>query len=163
MPNFKQALERVLDHEGRVHEHDPLDKGGETYWGISRKAFPNWIGWSILANGNEPHFDIVSDLYRSSFWMPLRCVDMPSAIAEKLFDTAVNIGNAKAAKILQAVVGIKADGIIGPITLAAVNASNEQEMLTLFREIQADYYLSIVRNDPTQERFINGWLTRARS
>jgi lysozyme family protein len=161
--SFKNALEKTLDHEGRVLTNDPHDRGGETYWGISRKWFPKWPGWFLLDGGADPTPELVAAHYHIHFWKPLQCENMPEAIAEKLFDTAVNIGIDRAVKILQACVNVKTDGHIGPVTLAAVSACNEAACLHVFREIQAEYYQAIVRNDPTQERFLNGWFARARS
>ena len=40
MSTFKDAVDLVLLHEGG-YVHDPKDKGGETNYGISKRAFPN--------------------------------------------------------------------------------------------------------------------------
>jgi lysozyme family protein len=89
-----------------------------------------------------------------------------SDLAEKVFDLAVNMGTNKAHLLLQRAlraVGnpVKEDGILGKITLTAVNSANERELLAALRSEAAGYYRSIVTKNSSQNKFINGWLKRA--
>jgi lysozyme family protein len=83
-----------------------------------------------------------------------------------VFDLAVNVGSTKAHLLLQRAlraVGnpVKEDGVLGKITLAAVNAADAGELLAALRSEAAGYYRNIVTKNASQNRFINGWLKRA--
>jgi lysozyme family protein len=73
-----------------------------------------------------------------------------------VFDFAVNAGPGRSAKILQTAVGVPADGAIGPITLAAVNAQDPVELIEKFSQAKEDFYRSL----NTFETFGKGWLNR---
>jgi lysozyme family protein len=74
-------------------------------------------------------------LYYRDFWEPQLYEQITSyKVAEKVFDLAVNVGANKAHVILQRAlraVGnpVKEDGVLGKITLVAVNSSNECALL----------------------------------
>jgi lysozyme family protein len=73
-----------------------------------------------------------------------------------LFDLAVNTGILQANKLIQRAlrstgVSVTEDGIIGPVTLAALKSE------------AAGYYRLIANINPSQLTFINGWLRRAYS
>jgi lysozyme family protein len=81
---FNIALNKLLKHEGN-YANDVDDKGGETYCGISRNNFPNWIGWNIIDHyKNSEHFNEhlksdfnlqahVEDFYKINFWNKMNC------------------------------------------------------------------------------------------
>jgi lysozyme family protein len=81
---------------------------------------------------------------------------MPSGIDYLVFDFAVNAGPGRSAKILQTAVGVPADGGIGPVTLAAVKAIPENELVEKFSQAKEDFYRSL----NTFETFGKGWLNR---
>lgn len=60
---------------------------------------------------------------------------MPSPVARPVFDAAVNQGVSRAARFLQLAAGVKADGKIGPVTLAAVRSAWIANPRDLLREI----------------------------
>jgi lysozyme family protein len=101
--------------------HDPADSGGETYRGISRRAWPDWPGWpridaskalvvqplaalgGVLAADAELQA-LVKEFYRAHFWNALRCHEVAALsvdVAVEVFDTAVNAGSRRAVVILQ--------------------------------------------------------------
>ena len=172
MADFKSALARTLRFEGG-YSNDPDDRGGETYRGISRKNWPAWEGWVTIGNlrlaglsldANPQLQKNVEDFYRKYFWTPLRCDDLPDAIGAELFDCAVNCGAGSAAKMLQRTVGANPDGAMGPDTLrliaAAVEARGIQAIVAGMKEQRRDRYRQIATNDPTQGKFLKGWLNR---
>jgi lysozyme family protein len=55
------------------------------------------------------------------------------------------------------------DGIIGPITLAAINKADFSDLLAALKSEAAGYYRLVAKINPTQRRFIEGWLLRAYS
>jgi lysozyme family protein len=106
-------------------------------------------------------------IYYTDFWEQQLYEQIESdKIAEKIFDFAVNIGTNNAHIVLQRAlraVGnpVKEDGILGKITLIAINSSNEKALLAALRSEAAGYYRGIVSKNTNQNKFIEGWLRRA--
>ena len=163
MSNFKESIKQVLKHEGG-YVKDPIDRGGETFRGISRRFFPKWEGWGLV---DENHFDprldaLVEGFYYEFFWLPLGLDKVDNDfIAGMLLDIGVNQGKRAVAKKMQRIVGVEQDGVIGPKTLAAVNACNPDIFVYQFVLEAVDLYTHIITKDDTQRRFIKGWLNRA--
>lgn len=121
-------------------------------------------------------------LYLVCFWRPLEADSYPPPIGEMLFDQAVNGGATAAKKLLQRAINaclkrcamvsrasylLKVDGVLGPVTRASLDAVQEYPALGMpalseaYREAVKDRYRAIVARDPSQRRFLNGWLNRA--
>lgn len=144
---FPRAVANVLDHEGGYINH-PDDPGGETNFGISKRAYPN------LDIRNLTQGDAI-DIYRRDYWIPIKGDQLPPAVAIYLMDTAVNVGVSRAVKMLQRVVGVVEDGSIGTKTIEAVNAA--PNALQLLDAARLAYY----RRLPTLVKFGRGWERRA--
>ncbi|MFZ5747676.1 MAG: glycoside hydrolase family 108 protein [Pseudomonadota bacterium] len=121
-------------------------------------------------------------LYQRCFWRPLDCDSYPVPLGEALFDQAVNGGLRAAGKLLQSALNdltsvrrsapgcpapLKEDGAIGMRTRAALDWCLQQGgvgmagVIAAYRRAAADRYRAIVAADPTQQRFLRGWLNRA--
>lgn len=122
---FSKALDVVLHHEGGLVDN-PHDPGGVTNFGISLR-FLKGIGVDLNNDGSVDRRDIIGltveqarPLYHDRFWSPCRCAELPDGLGLLVFDSAVNQGPGTAARLLQQSVGARADGAIGPRTLARV-------------------------------------------
>ena len=115
MTAFEHAMEFVLSQEGGFVD-DPADHGGATKYGISHTAYPD-LDIAALT------LDEARAIYRRDYWNPLRLDEMPEALAMLAFDAAVNMGKTAAARQLQAALGVKQDGVVGPVTVGAANGA----------------------------------------
>ena len=158
--DFKTSLAVVLHHEGGFSDHED-DSGGATKWGISIR-FLKLARLDLNADGVVSEADIrdmtpaqAEDIYRTKFWDRCSCDDLPPGIDLAVFDCAVNQGQPTARKLLQKAAGVKADGLIGPKTLGAVQARPDA-VLTDFMARRATRYglLSIFKT------FGLGWMRR---
>jgi lysozyme family protein len=87
-------------------------------------------------------------------------------IAIKLFDLAVHAGIPQAVKLIQRALRaagypVIEDSLIGPITLAAINKADPTDLLAALKSEAAGYYRLIATANPSQQKFIEGWLNRA--
>ena len=119
--NFDDAVQIVLSLEGG-HVNDPNDPGGETKYGISKRAHPDMV-IELLS------VEQAKQIYRESYWQACRCDDLPSIYRLMVFDCAVNQGASRARRILQQAVGTVVDGDIGPITLDATHSADPSRAL----------------------------------
>ena len=155
---FLDAVFNTLSFEGG-YAFDPEDPGGETKYGISKRAYPEVDIKSLT-------LDQAREIYARDYWEKVRCPEIrDDLIAAKLFDTAVNLGSMKAVKILQQAVrylfgvDLAVDGKIGPKTIRACNdCKNPKALLAAMKFLQAQHYVSL-----SNPKFLAGWLIRAMS
>jgi len=173
MAEFKTAFQKMLNHEGG-YVNDPDDQGGETYKGISRTMHIHWPGWAIIdMYKNKSGFPATLDkdvelqieieqFYRTNFWSPLNAEHISNqTIANSIFDFSVNAGIITSVRLAQSIVGVKADGIIGELTLKKLNSLDFGYFLPAFTVAKIAHYISIIKKRPTNKKFLYGWVIRA--
>jgi len=150
------AISKTIDeYEGGArYTNDPDDAGGETKFGISKRANR---GVDIK---NLTREDAVA-IYTRKYWDKCRCSELPSVlVAWKVFDIATNMGPARARRMLQGAVDAVQDGIIGPNTMRRVRTVPSRTIMDGLVEQQIVRYGRIIHNNPSQVKWINGWLRR---
>jgi lysozyme family protein len=93
-------------------------------------------------------------------------------IANELFDTSVNMGQVIAATFLQRALNVSnrqqkdypdlvVDGKIGPKTISATNTHPRiGQLFKLLNTLQGARYISICESNPSQEKYLTGWMER---
>lgn len=160
---FDRALVHVLAMEGGFSD-DYLDPGGPTNKGITLDVFARWRGITITAASRKAIIEALKEIddatvraiYHKRYWLPASCDALTDAIAVMHFDAAVNHGVGAAIRILQAALGVAADGEIGPQTRAALKAANRRDVITRYAELRRKRYRAL----PHFWRFGRGWLRR---
>lgn len=162
MADFLPAFERTLINEGGYKlTNIKDDRGGQTYAGIARNAWPKWQGWSYIDNDETPPADMVRLFYRRNFWDPLGLTTIiDQRVAHNIYDFGVNAGTGTAAKLAQIVVGATPDGKIGQVTTARINTMNPDLFLAQYALAKLARYEQIVSRDRTQGKFLLGWVRR---
>lgn len=172
MADFEKAFELVMKNEGG-YVNDPDDPGGETYKGVARNRNPSWPGWiriDILRQKRgfpancETDRELqneVGDLYQVNYWHKVRASQIDSqAVAQSVFDFAVNAGPITSAKLAQYVCGAKVDGVIGAETLGKINDMDETFFLAQFALAKLARYVHICERNPKSKKFFYGWSRR---
>lgn len=153
MSDLNGIITDVIEREGPP-SNDKDDKGGRTAFGISERSHP-----SAWADGKVTE-DEAREIYLQKYVKGPGFDRVPEPLRSQLVDWGVNSGPLLAIMELQRVLGVTADGIIGPQTLGAIEAAsaslNNQLVASRVRMIGR-----IVKRDPTQLKWINGWLNRA--
>ena len=150
--NFDQAFTTMLKHEGGFSDH-PADPGGQTRFGIT-EAVAREVGYR--GDMRELPLDLAKRIYEDRYWDAVRAEELPEAIRYAVFDAAVNSGPRQAIRWLQRAVWVKDDGIIGPVTLAAVRAADPEQLV---RRMLAQR-LRFMTDLPTWPTFGRGWARR---
>jgi lysozyme family protein len=156
MADFDPAVAKTLIREGGARFTDnPDDHGGATRYGISQSAYPN----VDIGNLTE---DQARAIYKRDYWDRVSGDAIKSqAVAENVFDTAVNMGGTTATKLVQMTLDLDVDGKFGPGTLKAVNAIDEKEFLVEFTLAKVARYAAICNKDRSQSKFLLGWINRS--
>ncbi len=142
----------ILQAEGG-YVNDPIDPGGETKYGISRKVYPT-------VDIKNLTLDKAKEIYRRDYWAACRCDYLPQRVALAVFDGAVNMGAKTSIKILQVCLGVTPDGVIGPVTLSALENQSEHRVLRNILAQRAVNYMKVILNNPTLWKFSLGWMRR---
>lgn len=138
--NFRDCLELVLKHEGGFVNH-PKDPGGMTNLGVTKRVWEEWVGHEVdekAMRALTPAF--VAPMYEMRYWRASYCEKLPRGLDLLVFTMAVNAGSGRSVKILQDAIGVVADGVIGPNTMARINEANVETLIDKFSEARSDYY-----------------------
>lgn len=130
------------------------DSGGLTRFGISRKAHPTVDVEHLTREG-------ALAIYARDYWAPVWGDEHEPGLALALFDAAVNQGVAVAIKQLQAVLGVAADGRMGPATVGAARRYlPASELRARYLELRLRTYEDLVRSKPVYTQYLHGWRLR---
>lgn len=110
MLSFDEIVRRVGIFE-MGYVNDPKDPGGETKYGISKRAHPN----VDIKNLTQ---DEATAIFQKEYYEPILKLGLAEEVDYQLFDFAVNSGLPKAIIVFQKIIGVSPDGIIGPTTIA---------------------------------------------
>ena len=145
---FEKAVIHVLNFEGG-YINNPLDKGGETKYGISKRAYPTLDIKNLTK-------ETATEIYYRDYWLASSCDRMEYNVALIVFDMSVNHGVSRSIKILQKVLKVTEDGIIGMQTLGALRTDTQFPM-DILKE-RTHFYLSLP--SVQLKEFGRGWLNR---
>lgn len=158
--NFDAAFARIIKSEGG-YVNDPADRGGETNLGVTIGAWGSYLGRAIQPGEMKAlTVEAVKPFYRSMYWDKVKGDDLPVGVDYAVFDFAVNAGVSRAAKFLQRAVGAVDDGVIGGGTLGRVAKTDPADLLKNFADQKQRFYNGLAANNPTQQKFLKGWLAR---
>lgn len=143
---FMACIGLIIERIEKGYVNDPQDPGGETNFGISKRAYPN-LDIAGLTEG------AAIDIYYRDYWMPSGCAALTHGLDLWVLDGAINCGVSTAVKLLQEACGVAQDGKIGPATAVAANAMAEPEV---YLQARLRYYQSL-SGWPHDG---NGWMKR---
>jgi lysozyme family protein len=156
---FLDIYRIVMEYEGGYVNH-PNDPGGETYKGISRRAHPNWEGWKFIDQKKPVPESLVQKFYHDNYWTRLRCEEMPFPVGEYLFDFGVNAGIARAVITVQRALNVKVDGVLGSVTIEAIQKQDSQKLMYELLKERVGYYTTITMQNSRFQVFFLGWIRR---
>lgn len=151
---FTLSWEIVRNSRGEViTTRHPADPGGATKYGIDQRSHPT----ITIDQLTQPQ---AIAIYYQTYWIRPGFHQLPYPIAEVAFDMGVLQGSATLLRMLQRLVGVKSDGILGPITLQAVQQKSPHPLAKALL-LQARMRLqSLPQAQPKLAVFLRGWLRR---
>lgn len=151
--NFEECLALVLKHEGGF-VNNPQDPGGMTNLGVTKVTYEGYVNRHVdEAEMRSLTPDLVAPLYKKMYWDRIKGDDLPVGVDYCLFDLAVNSGVGKAGKLLQMALDVPADGLIGPMTLRALESRDPEEIIQQVCQERLDFLQSL----NTWNTFGKGW------
>jgi lysozyme family protein len=147
--NFQKAWALLLQNEGGF----TVDNGGATRWGVTEAVAR---AWGYTGDMQQLPQDVAETIAHDKYWSPFGCDLLPLAVAFQVLDTAYNGGHP--VQWLQEVVGVAADGVVGPVTVSAVGRMSVWQILALFNAKRLQYLASL-----QQPQYANGRMNRISS
>lgn len=165
MGESNEALFRRAKASKSGFVDDPDDRGGATVLGVTIGTFSNYMAKkgvrSVTVNDlkNLSYEDWLSIL-KKMYWDRWHADDIKSqSVAELVVNWTW--GSGKWGIIIpQRVLQVTDDGIVGVMTLDALNRREPKELFEAIKEKQTQFYYDIVEKTPSQKKFLNGWLNR---
>lgn len=154
--NFAACLAFTLRHEGGYADH-PKDPGGATNFGVTHAMLARWRGAPCTKDDVRALTSSeAGDIYRKFYWDVVGAGALAAGLDAVAFDHAVHSGPRAAVKALQKALGVRADGVCGAATRAALPyADPTRTILAMCRSRRA--FLARLSTYPT---FGRGWMAR---
>jgi lysozyme family protein len=140
------------------------DGAGLTRLGITSKNFGEILPasfWTYQVNFADA-IKTAKDFYQQQYWQHINGDRIAAdAVAAVLLSFAVNKNIPVAVKTLQHVLGVLPDGVLGLVTVSTLNSKDPAALERMFRSEWTDFYHRLVNMNPSESRFLAGWLARA--
>ena len=167
MAKVERLVPHILKWEGGL-VNDPDDLGGLTNKGVTYKTYKLYCkrkGKSVTEDGLiNLSMDEFTDILKTMYWDACRADEIVSqSVADSIVDWAWNSGTATAVKEVQRILGVKDDGVIGNITLAAINSWSPLPLFGQIKQARLAYLERICNARPANRKFMRGWLNRVDS
>lgn len=161
--SFSRVIPLLIDYEGDNVVKDPHDYGGLTRYGISQRQYPT-LDITALS------FDDACLILERDFWVRYRLSEIKEQIiANQIFFTIINMNPLKAMRIIQlainasgrGVINVKVDGVLGTLSIQAINSLAPYWLSDRIRLETCRYYLELTDLDKSQIDNFRGWIRRA--
>lgn len=154
--NFESCMAITATWEGGWSDH-PEDNGGATMYGITIGTLRAWRSKPVTKDDVRRLTKAEAlEIYKAWYWQPVRGDDLPFGLDLVAFDCAVNSGPSRGARFLQGALGVAADGMVGPATVAAARAADPVKTINK----ACDDRLGWLRGLDDWPHFGRGWTNR---
>lgn len=162
--NTEEIIEAIIAREGEAYTHDVAGGDPPTKWGVTDATLGEARGLNRKATEDEVKAlsgAEARDIYRHLYIeKPGYLNVLDDNLRALLVDSAVQHGPETATGFLQRALGIKDDGSLGGLTLAALEKAQPQ---WVYREVwneRARYYANILKHRPEKRKYAGGWMNR---
>jgi lysozyme family protein len=166
-------IDGILQREGSTFTNDPADHGGPTKYGITLGDWANYLGGPATATDIEALTETTARAFylRRYIWKPGFNLIADPWVQTFMVDTAVLEGVGTAVKMLQQILGVKGDGVFGPVTQTALQNYGDTAKLKKWLITQRMHHLiSCAMADFTPDqingcdlKWMHGWWNRVAS
>jgi lysozyme family protein len=165
MADVTKLIPHILKFEGGF-VYDPDDLGGATCKGVTYKTFKLYKRRKGLPEPTVEDLKNLSvqeftDILKTMYWD--NCLGdriNSQSVANAIVDWAWNSGTVTAVREVQRILGVEDDGIIGNITLSAINSRSPLPLFGAIQTARKFYIERICISRPVNKKFRKGWINR---
>ncbi|MDY7579345.1 glycosyl hydrolase 108 family protein [Herbaspirillum sp. RTI4] len=150
MTSFDDAFSRLIGNEGG-YVNNPADPGGETMYGVTLRVAR---AFGYAGAMRDLPIETAKAIAKKQYWDPLRLDEFDPRVAFQIFDANYNGGHPVI--WMQGAAGVKADGLLGAVTIAAVAATDPLKFIMRWNSLRIRYFTSL----ETWPTFGKGWSNR---
>jgi|ERR1700730_14248038 len=152
---YNEAINQVYKDEGG-YSNDAGDPGGPTMYGITIwDARKYWKAGATAADVKAMPKSVAADIYEQHYAHPLAYDQLRPGVDYAILDYGINSGIGRAPKVLQKIVGVTPDGIMGPATIAAANKYDPVKLINAIYDERIAFLKGLGK-----PQFMKGWLSR---
>ena len=157
-----KIIDELIRREGDKFTNDPVDKGGPTKYGITQATLSRYLGRpATVAEVQALSEDTARNIYATMYIEEPGFARIQNEhLRELLVDCGVNHGPSRPIRWLQAAVGARPDGVLGRGTSVLTNTASAKVVFAKVLCERLRFYEDLDDNDPSQERFQDGWTNR---
>lgn len=183
MASIDKLIPYILKWEGGF-VNDPTDRGGATNKGVTIATYEAYCRQKGLPRPTVEQLKNIPDAHwrdiiKTMFWDKWHADDIHSQKVANILVDWVWLSGVHGIKKPQALLGVKADGIVGNKTLSAVNFADPDELFSALYKERVKFINAIVSRSIsayekqigrkatekellkyTQKRFLSGWMNR---
>lgn len=144
--------------------NDPDDRGNLTMCGITFATYSTWCnkkGKKATADGlKNISYTAWLDILKTMFWDKWKADKINDQSLANILVDWVWASGITGIKRPQRILGVTADGIVGPKTLSAINGSDPVRVFSALHSDRLKHFDEIVAKSPSQIKFLKGWRRR---
>lgn len=161
MADINKLIPIIKKWEGGYASHPADTDGGCTMKGVTLITFRRFYGSDKNCNDLKNITDEQwLHIFKTGYWDKMKADNIKNqSIANLCVDMIYGSGGI-AIKKIQRVLGVTADGIVGKITLSAINNANQRELFGRLKEMRRIWFNNIVKAQPKKAVFLKGWMRR---
>lgn len=155
----------IKSWEGGFANH-PNDKGGPTNMGVTLATWRKQ-GYDKDGDGDIDVDDLMFltdadayNIFKLDYWSRWKGAQIRSQSLANILVDWVWCSGSYGIKIPQRLLGVAIDGIVGPKTLAALNAQDPKKFFDVLKKEREDYLQRICITTPANKVFLKGWKRR---
>ena len=164
MANSSKLIPFILQWEGGF-VNDPDDLGGATNKGITIGTFAEY---KKRKGQKAPTVDDLKnisaaewhDVFKSLYWDRWKADEIKNQSVANILVDWVWASGSHGIKRPQRLLGVKADGIVGKQTIAALNAMDAATLFKMIKDDRAKFIDEICKARPKNEKYRKGWMNR---
>ncbi len=155
--SFEACLPIIYQFDGFKDDRAP----GETFataYGVTQTSWNQGIEQGLVPNKpiEQATQDDCTTIIRVNFWNASHASQLPPGVNLMVFNDAVLCGVGHATRLLQRILGVPADGIVGPITIRAASAFGDKRLIDAIHDGDDEYFAAL-KNAPL---YLKGWTRR---
>ena len=163
MADYRKLKPFILRWEGG-YINDQADLGKQTNKGVTLSTYRSVFGKNKTVRDLKKITDEQWEfIFKKFYWDKWEADEIKDQNVANILVDWLWCSGSYGIKIPQRVLGVDVDGIVGPKTIAAVNARDGRELFDNIKQERKDFIDRICQTRPQNKKFKNGWLNRINS